>query len=242
MENLMDSGEVNDIRDALSKLSTPLITDASLRIGLSLRVAPFGIRPLIPGRLVVGQALPVRHYGSVDILLEAIATSRSGDILVIDNDGRTDEACIGDLIALEAQAHELSGIVLWGCHRDTTELIQIGLPIFSYGTCPIGPQRLDTRSSDALNSARFGSFEVSKENLVFADGDGVIFVPCTSLEELLGIAHTIWQTERQQAEAVRAGETLLAQFRFDEYLNRRAMDAAYTFRKHLRTLNKTIEE
>jgi regulator of RNase E activity RraA len=238
----MCSRDVNNIRDALCKLSTPLIADAGLRIGLSLRVAPFGIRPLIPGTLVVGQALPVRHYGSADIFLEAIAASKPGDILVIDNDGRTDEACIGDLITLEAQAHELSGIVLWGCHRDTIELIHIGLPIFSYGTCPTGPQRLETRSPDALNSARLGSFEVSKEDLVFADRDGVIFAPRSSLEELLDLAHTIWQMERQQAEAVRSGETLLEQFRFNEYLNKRAMDAAYTFRKHLRTLNRAIEE
>jgi 4-hydroxy-4-methyl-2-oxoglutarate aldolase len=51
--------------------------------------------------------LPVRHYGSVDIFLEAIGAAEPGDILVIDNGGRMDEACIGDLAVLEVQAFGL---------------------------------------------------------------------------------------------------------------------------------------
>lgn len=66
-----------------------------------------------------------------------------------------DEACIGDLTALEAQACELAGIVVWGCHRDTAVLSQIGLPIFSYGSYPAGPQQLEPRGLDPLESARF---------------------------------------------------------------------------------------
>jgi regulator of RNase E activity RraA len=59
------------------------------------------------------------HYGSVDIFLEAMGTAKPGDILVIDNQGRMDEGCIGDLTTLEAQACGLAGIIVWGCHRDT---------------------------------------------------------------------------------------------------------------------------
>jgi regulator of RNase E activity RraA len=44
---------------------------------------------------IAGRVLPVRHYGSVDIFLEAMGTAQRGDILVIDNQGRMDEGCIG---------------------------------------------------------------------------------------------------------------------------------------------------
>jgi 4-hydroxy-4-methyl-2-oxoglutarate aldolase len=100
----------------------------------------------------------VRHYGSVDVFLEAMASARPGDVLVIDNAGRLDEGCIGDLTALEAEASGLSGMVVWGAHRDTADLRQIGLPVFSYGVCPAGPRRLDTPDPDALTSASFGDF------------------------------------------------------------------------------------
>jgi regulator of RNase E activity RraA len=163
-------------------------------------------------------------------------------VLVIDNGGRTDEGCIGDLTALEAEGCGLSGIVVWGNHRDTSELREIGFPIFSYGSWPSGPQRLDRRDQNALVSARFGNLEVTKDDRVFADDDGCIFAPRDAVEELLATAQAIWQTERRQALAIAAGESLRAQLRFSEYLIKRSDDPGYTFRLHLRNTMGAIEE
>ncbi len=228
--------------EAFSELSTPLIADACLRLGLTLRMAPPGIHPIMPGTHISGRVLPVRHCGSVDIFLEAMGSARSGDILVIDNNARTDEGCIGDLTALEAQACKLAGIVVWGCHRDTADLKKIKFPIFSYGMCPAGPQRLDSRDPNALSTAHFGDFLVKIGDVVFADADGVLFAPGQQAEELLFTAKTICQTERRQAEAILSGKKLREQLRFDEYIDRRSTDPSYTFRKHLRQIGGAIEE
>lgn len=230
------------LSSAFFELSTPLIADAVLRAQLSIRIAPLEIRSLIPRSRLAGRVLPAKHFGSVDVFLEAMESATAGDVLVIDNGGRLDEGCIGDLTALEAQASGLLGIVVWGTHRDTPELREIGLPIFSYGSYPSGPQRLDPRSEDALRVARFGEFQVTKDDVVFADDDGCIFVPAELVEQLLTSARKIWKIERNQAERIKSGETLRAQLRFAEYLQKRSSDPANTFRQHLRGIGGVIEE
>ncbi len=85
-----------DIRGAFADLSTPQIADACLRLKLPLRAAPEGVRALDPAQRIAGTVIPCRHYGSVDVFLEAMESAQKGDVLVIDNQGRTDEGCIGN--------------------------------------------------------------------------------------------------------------------------------------------------
>lgn len=227
--------------DRFAPLSTPLVADACLRAGLPVRCGPAGLGAVIAGTRVAGRVLPARHAGSVDVFLEAFEQATPGDVLVADNDGRLDEACVGDLTVLDGAAAGISGVVVWGLHRDTVDLVEIGMPVFSLGSMPTGPLRLDPRHPEALSSARVGDWVVSAADAVFGDADGIVFVPLERVDEVLGIAEGIFATERRQADLIRSGTTLRDQVRFRDYLAARAADPRLTFRDHLRGVGGEIE-
>ncbi|PZR72170.1 MAG: hypothetical protein DLM73_13840 [Chthoniobacterales bacterium] len=162
-----------------------------------------------------------------------------------------------------APGSRAAGRVLPAKHFGSVDLLrQIGFPIWSYGSCPSGPQWLrrvmilipvpldplpwqiaiDPRDDSALRCARFGDFEVQNSDVAFADDNGCVFLAATSAEEVLAAARTIWGSERRQAEAIKAGETLHTQLRFAEYLEKRSADPSYTLRQHLRKSGGAIEE
>jgi regulator of RNase E activity RraA len=228
--------------ERLDALSTPHLADACLRTGTKVRCAPSSMRPLTVNMRCAGRVRPARHVGSVDIFLEALEKDGRGDVLVVDNGGRIDEACVGDLVALEVANAGLAGIIIWGLHRDTSELLEIGLPVFSMGTMPAGPQRLDRRSPDALEWARVGEWALSPDDMAVGDADGIIFIPAERLTEVVETAESVRETERRQAGKMRSGRTFREQASFAQYLARRAEDSSFSFREHLRMIGGAIEE
>ncbi|NYI06920.1 RraA family protein [Allostreptomyces psammosilenae] len=234
--------EHHQLRHRFAELTTAHLADACLRAGAEVRCAPAPLRAVTPGDRLVGRACPARHVGSVDVFLEAFTGAAPGDVLVVDNGGRLDEACVGDLVVLEARAAGLAGIAIWGLHRDTADIRAIGLPVFSLGATPTGPRRLDARPGDALEAATVGEWTVTRADLVFGDDDGVLFLPADRIGELLTLAERIRDTERRQAERVRGGVGLREQVRFDAYLAERRRTPSLTFREHLRRVGGAIEE
>lgn len=231
----------DELQRRFAALTTAHLADACIRAGLPVRCAPAQLRALSPGSRLAGRVAPARHAGSVDIFLEAFESAAPGDILVADNDGRLDESCIGDLVALEAQAAGLGGIVIWGLHRDTADILAIGLPVFSLGAIPTGPLTLAARAPGALESATVGDWTVGRSDVVAADDDGVLFLPAAYIDDIIEVAETIRDTERRQADLIRSGTTLREQVRFSTYLAQRQHTPGLTFRDHLKAVGGAIE-
>lgn len=219
---------------------TAPVTDAGLRLGLPVRFTPVALRPVVAGLGIAGPALPVTHAGSVDAFLEVIDAAAAGSVLVIDNGGRDDEACIGDLIALEAQAAGIAGLIVWGRHRDTAELARIGLPVWSLGPHPSGPRRTPP-AGPAMRSAVLGGTVVAAGDVIVADDDGVLVVHQTDWTAIERAAADIVRTETAQADRMRAGTNLRTQLDFAGYLARRETDPGMTLRRYLGERGGAIE-
>ena len=175
------------------------------------------------------------------MFLEAIAAATRGDVLVIDNDGRTDEGCIGDLVVGEAHMSGIAGTVCWGTHRDTAAIAAIGARVWSFGTCPNGPLAAAAAAPEALTSARLGSVLVVPDDFVFVDDDGVVVVATRDLDRIVETARDIAAREGAQAVRLLKGELLRTQFDLERYVSKRNSDPSYTFREHLKGFGGAIE-
>ena len=221
--------------------TTPFIADACVQLSLPVRVGPYGLKPNIAGARACGPARPSRHAGSTDVFLETIAASKPGDVLVIDNGGRHDEGCIGDLVVGEAFMTGMAATVCWGTHRDTSAILAFGAKVWSLGTCPNGPLELRKRHDTAMQAANIGSVTVTLEDYIFADDDGVVVVEQADLPRVIETAKDIAHREGAQAARLMKGELLRSQLDLDTYIARRRSDPNFTFRDHLKSFGGAIE-
>lgn len=222
--------------------TTPFIADACVQLSLPVRVGAHGLKCMVAGSKAAGPARPARHAGSTDVFLEAIAAAAKGDILVIDNGGRNDEGCIGDLVVGEALMSGIAATVCWGVHRDTGAILSMGALVWSLGTCPNGPLELRRRVTTALTAANLGSHvTVTLEDYVFADDDGVVVVAQADLSRILETASDIASREGAQAQRLLKGERLSTQLDLEGYLAKRHENPEHTFREHLKSIGGAIE-
>ena len=221
--------------------TTPFIADACVQLSLPVRVGPYGLKSNIAGARAAGPARPARHAGSTDVFLEAIAAASKGDVLVIDNGGRHDEGCIGDLVVGEAFMTGIAATVCWGTHRDTGAILAFGAKVWSLGTCPNGPLELRRRHVTALEAANLGSVTVTLGDFVFADDDGVVVVESADLDRIVDTAKDIAFREGAQAERLLKGDLLRTQLDLAGFIAKRQSNSNYTFRDHLKTFGGAIE-
>ncbi|GAA2048926.1 RraA family protein [Leifsonia soli] len=220
--------------------ATAAVADAAVRLRVAVGTAPVDLVALLPGRPFQGPAAPVTHLGSVDVLLETIDDAPPGAVLVVDNGGRDDEACVGDLMLLEAATAGMSGAVIWGRHRDTAQLREIGLPLFSRGSHPFGPRRVPPAGT-AMRSAFLDGVAVSAEHWIVADDDGVLVIRADDREVLFAEAARIQSVEGAQAERMRSGASLRSQLDFARYRRMQSADPTLTLRRYLAETGGAIE-
>jgi regulator of RNase E activity RraA len=82
---------------------------------------------------------------------------------------------------------------------------------------------------------------VTRDDVVFADADGVVVVAEADLSRVVDAARDIAAREQAQSARLLRGERLRDQLQLETYVARRAADPSYTFRDHLKTLGGAIE-
>jgi len=198
-----------DLVALFAGLDTPGVSDAMDKLGLPGQC--LGVMPLANyDTLVVGPAYTVQYVsastppGTVGDFIDDVAP---GDVVVIDNQGRTDCTVWGDIMTQYADQHGIAATVIDGVCRDVAKALGDGYPIFSKGRfMRTGKDRVQVQ---AINQAvSIGGARVCARDIVVADANGVVVVPRDHAREVAATARRIEAVEAQIRARISEGKTL----------------------------------
>lgn len=190
--------------------STATLSDALDRIGRPGSL--LGIAPLGDGRRLAGRAYTVRYVaagtppGTVGDYLDDVPP---GDVVVLDNGGRTDCTVWGDILTALAHDKGVVGTVIDGVCRDVRRALDVGYPMFSRGRfMRTGKDRVEVAA--VAVPVTIGGVQVRPGDLLVGDDDGVVAIAADVEEQVLAIAAEIADREERILAAALGGASLAA--------------------------------
>ncbi|MFZ6772366.1 RraA family protein [Undibacterium sp. SXout7W] len=201
--------EDKEIAALFEGLDTPGVSDAMDKLGLPGQC--LGIAPLDNYKdVVIGPAFTVKYVsastppGTVGDFIDDVA---EGDVVVIDNDARTDCTVWGDIMTQYAGAKKIAGTVIDGVCRDVSKALGDAYPIFSRGRfMRTGKDRVQVEATNVPVSV--GMARVFPRDIVIADANGVVVVPRVRAREVAETARKIEQVEAHIRAQLEQGKTL----------------------------------
>ncbi|AEI82366.1 dimethylmenaquinone methyltransferase MenG (plasmid) [Cupriavidus necator N-1] len=207
--SLKANAEDQELVALFAGLDTPGVSDAMDKLGLHGQA--LDIMPLVDyTKVVVGPAFTVKYVpasvppGTVGDFIDDVA---EGDVVVIDNDGRTDCTVWGDIMTQYAGLRRIAGTVIDGVCRDVNKAIGDNYPLFTAGRfMRTGKDRVQVESVNA--TVGIGTVRVASRDIVVADANGVVIVPRGRARDVAETARKIEETESRIREQLAQGKTL----------------------------------
>ncbi|WOT03730.1 putative 4-hydroxy-4-methyl-2-oxoglutarate aldolase [Shewanella youngdeokensis] len=84
-----------------------------------------------------GEVVTVKCFKDNSLVKETLSNDGKGKVLIVDGQGITDSALLGDMIAKNAEINGWSGVIIYGCVRDVAALKTMSIGIQAIGVNPI---------------------------------------------------------------------------------------------------------
>jgi 4-hydroxy-4-methyl-2-oxoglutarate aldolase len=211
-------------QERLKRIDTCVLSDALDRLGI--QGVAFNLQALtgpakIAGRVItvtLGPAeggTPARH-----LCTGAVEAGGPGDVIVVEHHATQRAAGWGGILSFAAKARGIEGVIVDGMARDIDEAVSFGFPVFAAGAVP-ATARGRVMEVDFQQPIVVQGVRVRHGDWVLADRSGVVFVPDARLEEVLALAESLADRERQMMARLKNGEQVGAvmDHRYESMIN-----------------------
>jgi 4-hydroxy-4-methyl-2-oxoglutarate aldolase len=184
-----DAGAV----DALGALGTATVHEAIGRRGF----AGPDLRPIQQGVRFAGPAVTVSCPVGDNLMIHAaVEVCDEGDVLVVTTTAPSSHGMFGELLATSLMARGVRALVIDAGVRDTAELRDMGFAVWSRHVSCQGTVKASPGSVNV--PVVLGQQVVEPGDVVCADDDGVVVVPC---------GEASWALDRARARVAREDDT-----------------------------------
>ena len=172
------------------------------------------IAPINPGMKLAGPAKTAAIIpGQNAAIHRAVHNARPGDVIVVDGRESLSYGSFGDILATCCQQIGLSGLVIDGTIRDSSEIINLGFSVFCIGTHPAATKKTDLGEIDVPIVC--GNVKVNPDDIIIADNDGVIVIPNQLVEDVYLGLMTVIKKEKKILKRIKDGETTCEIFKIN---------------------------
>jgi 4-hydroxy-4-methyl-2-oxoglutarate aldolase len=186
---------------ALARLGVATVHEAAGRIG----IIDVPLSQVVPGSRAAGPArIALCAPGDNTMVHAVIAHANPGDVLVLTSSEPAAVALVGELLATQAQARGVAGILVDGAVRDLEELVEIGLPIWARFVRAQGATKGAVGKLDV--PVVVGGTPIRPGDLVVLDCDGALALPREQVDQVLPLALERAERELAMRERYAAGE------------------------------------
>ena len=140
---------------------------AKVRIAEPIGFNDYGAPTIFGGRIYT-----VKCFEDNSLVRKALETDGSGKVLVVDGGGSMRCALLGDMLGELAVKNKWSGIVIYGCIRDSAAMALLPVGVKALDTIPL---KSNKRNEGQENIAvRFAGVDFVPGEFLYADEDGII--------------------------------------------------------------------
>jgi regulator of RNase E activity RraA len=182
---------------------------------LECAVSPHAmIKPLYPQAIAAGRArtalnapMKTGRDDPYKLAIELMDSMQAGEVAVVTSDKPIETGIMGELSATAMRSRGVHGCLVDGYTRDARKIIKLQFPTFARGVSPI-----DTTDRVAVVEYDcriiFGNRQVNPGQIVFADLDGIVFIPKEIEMEVIQEAATRVKVEQKVRQELGQGKNI----------------------------------